>query len=253
VVFLLFSVSCRGNREPPISAGDGLALSGTELNRTLAVDPARVPLITDCPAGKAVFRTTTGWSCGDLAVVDPREIERLRTQAQQAADTIGPVAQTAEDLRGRVSALEHSPPYGMAAIACTPDLSAINGNMVFQQGGKLIHQSVGAFNAFCPVSATHGPVTWTRLKVLYRDPDGLGTTSRVKAALRHVFLRGISTEPETVAELDSDDFADTQPVEHEMLINHVFDFERSYYFLQVSLEQAQPTTHAFFGGFSLLD
>ena len=140
MVFLLFSVSCRGNREPPISAGDGLALSGTELNRTLAVDPARVPLITDCPAGKAVFRTTTGWSCGDLAVVDPREIERLRTQAQQAADTIGPVAQTAEDLRGRVSALEHSPPYGMAAIACSAT------------GHGLLSPMLNIWSSFAPAS-----------------------------------------------------------------------------------------------------
>lgn len=248
--FALVISGCHGNRAPPISAGEGLAISQ---ERALSVDSARVPLLSDCPPGKAVFRTDQGWSCGDLAVVDPREIERDRAEAQRAADAVGPLAVGAEDLRARVNVLERSPPFGTAAIACTPDLNATNNRLVFQQGGKLIHQGTVEFNAFCPIYATHNPVTWTRLKVLYGDPDGQGTASHVKAALRRLFLRGTSTEPVTVVELNSDDFADTTPVEHEVVIPGTLDFEGAYYYLQVSLAQTQATDHAFFGGFTLAD
>lgn len=250
-MFLLFSTGCRGNREAPISAGEGLVLSGTDQDRALSVDPGRVPLITDCPAGKAVFRTSTGWACGDLAVVDPREIERLRAEARQATDAVATLAQFQRDQSNRLSPLEHAPPYTMAAMTCVPDSDAIRNNRVFQRGGALLHQSTGSFNVFCPISPNYPAVAWSRLKLMYRDGDGPGLASQITADLRRLWLRPGTREPETIATWDSNRFADTETTEQEVTFTHTFDFEGSYYYLQVSMAQTRTSTTVYFGGFSL--
>lgn len=247
----LVITGCRGNREPPISAGEGLAISGPALERAISVDSARVPLLRDCPPGKAVFRTDQGWSCGDLSVVDPREIERLRAEARQATDAVAALVQAQQSLSNRLSPLEHAPPYSMAAITCTPDSESIRNNRVFQQGGAILHQSTGSFNVFCPVTPNFSDVRWAHLKMMYRDGDGPGTGSQVTAHLRRLWLRPGTREPETIAELDSNHFSDTETTENEVVFNHPFDFADSYYYLQVSLTQTRTSTTVYFGGFSL--
>lgn len=219
----------------------------------MSVDPTRVPLISDCPAGKAVFRTSTGWACGDLAVVDPREIEQLRAEARQATDAVATLVQTQQSLGDRLSPLEHAPPYAMAAITCTPDSDSIRNNRVFQRGGALLHQSTGSFNVFCPIWPNFPAVAWSRLKLMYRDGDGPGEASRLTATLRRLWLRPGTREPETIATWDSNEFPDLETTEREVTFAHTFDFEGSYYYLQVMMTQTRTATTVYFGGFSLAD
>jgi hypothetical protein len=251
ITLVLTLSACLGDRDPPLSGGPGILVTGTSPERVVAVDPARVPVLDACPAGQAVLKTTDGWACGTLMVVEQGELARLTAAAERAQAAVAPLSDGQASLDARITRLERSPPYGTAAIACTPDIAAIREAKAFQQGGKIVHVATGAFNVFCPVVATSPRVSWTRLRALYRDADGAGSASQVRVALRQLLRRGTSTEPTTIAELDSNGFDDREATEHDVPVTHAFDFESAYYYVQVSLQQTQTATQAFFGGFRI--
>jgi hypothetical protein len=210
-----------------------------------------VPVLDACPAGQAVLKTTDGWACGTLMVVEQGELARLTAAAERAQAAVAPLSD------GQASLTPHHAARALAAVRHRGHrvYAGYRGPSArprrFQQGGKIVHVGTGAFNVFCPVVATSPRVSWTRLRALYRDADGAGSASQVRVALRQLLRRGTSTEPTTIAELDSNGFDDREATEHDVPVTHAFDFESAYYYVQVSLQQTQTATQAFFGGFRI--
>jgi hypothetical protein len=190
---LLLAAGCRGDRQPPLVAGEGLV--SIEEPRGFAVDPDRVPLIdaAACADGELVYRVEARrWSCVSaealLGALPPE-------QAPAAADEL-------EALAARVAALEASlagldrcaplplgqrpPDFVVAPSDCliTEDRGSRPNIWRVDAGWVTVHSS-GQVNAYCPLlpRCDGSDHLWERLQVYARDPDGPGTAEQVHATI----------------------------------------------------------------------
>lgn len=153
------------------------------------------------------------------------------------------------------SLLAQDPCLGYAAIACAPSHQAIESNSYFQVAGRIKHKgtSTGAIQIFCPVFNTTGALEtarWNSFSMLYKDPDDIGSASKVTAALRFVATSG---RVESVATLDSNQHFPPRTSFREMStpFSHTFNFLTRRYYVQITVDRNSADLAPEIAGFNI--
>jgi hypothetical protein len=251
-------VGCRGNREPPIVAGDGVTVTSEDGRRVVEIDQDRVPVVEGCAAGQVIVRTGDGWACASSPAVEydariaalergvservvaaEREVERIASalatlRSDQAALAAQLAAAAAELDTRREQELSAPSSYGVAGCVPSPSSTARAAVHPDDSSVRLAARAVGEVELYCPVVAASPAVGWNRLTLLYADPDGAAAASRVRATLHAVDAAGRVSE---LAAIDSNAQAGAQTEEASAQLTHTFDFAARYYFIRVRLER----------------
>lgn len=148
------------------------------------------------------------------------------------------------------------------ASACTPDDDSID--YQFSGAGVSFPGSVtGEITLRCNITNVMNPdAPWTTLEVVYRDPDGSGTTNQVTVALHKVGLDGTAEstvrtffDPVTrrlltnfdaslLATFDSNTVASatSSAQVHTASVNHTFDFTENAYYVKIRVKRSEGST-----------
>ena len=112
----------------------------------------------------------------------------------------------------------------------------------------------GQIRLFLPVINSTGQLTdnvkWDRFRILYLDPDGDGGDYRISTTLQYLDTAGSTP---IVAELDSNDFANTGINTMSSSFVHDFDFTNRYYYIEVRLLRKNTNANPWVGGLSICE
>lgn len=151
--------------------------------------------------------------------------------------------------------------WTQVASACTPDEDSID----YQMGGAGVSfpgSVTGEITLRCNITNVMDlDFPWNTLEVVYRDPDGSGTTNQVKVTLHKVGLNGtaestittidpvtrrplLNFDPSLLATLDSNAVASatSSTQVHTVGLNHGFDFTENAYYVKVKVKRSEGST-----------
>lgn len=183
------------SRRPPVAAGEGIAVSASGASQVIAVDPAKVPVLSDCASGELVWRARDGvWGCVSAetllqALPPDRQAARLEDVAALHArlDAVE-TSLAALDGCGELPEEVRPPNYQLPASACLisdwrespPDLWTLDRGWVAFRPGRS-----GRVMVYCPLlpRCDGSDRLWERLTIVVRDPDGPGTAEQVTATV----------------------------------------------------------------------
>ena len=148
------------------------------------------------------------------------------------------------------------------ASACTPDENSID--YQFSGAGVSFPGSItGDITLRCNITNVMDPdAPWTTLEVVYRDPDGSGTTNQVTVALHKVGLDGTAEstiptffdpttrrlltnfDPSLVTTFNSNSTASAAPGTqvHTAGVNHTFNFAENAYYVRIKVKRSEGST-----------
>ena len=147
------------------------------------------------------------------------------------------------------------------ASACTPDDDSID--YEFDGAGVSFPGSVtGDITLRCNVTNVMDPdFPWHILEVVYRDPDGSGTTNQVKVTLHKVSLDGTAEDvvtvidpvtrrprsfgdPSLIATLDSNTGTSSTSSTQVRTVgfNHSFNFAENAYYVKITVKRNEGST-----------
>jgi hypothetical protein len=252
-------IACTGPRL--IEAGDGITVGQAADRQAVSVDTTRVPVVSGCPEGQFVKRTSSGWACTDITSAVSSRLDtvtgdferRLQTlemaypdlEAQVAAlsarraDLMTALAQAQAQLDAKVAS-DRAIPQSTAAVTCVPSDAALTRGYT-AASGKLTHQGTdtGTLLFYCPVLAFDHQPSWSRLVLTYQDSDGPGTDAIVRARLDR-----IGTSDGQVSTLATVTSSRTGVMQGGASFTHSFDFSAAVYFVEIELTRQSNTAVA---------
>lgn len=260
VAVLLALGGCRGDREPPLAAGEGVRIEDRATARVVSVDPTRTPVVGACPERAVIRSDGEGrWSCAELAAADLEQVRALSAQALAEGEAVAALAGEVAELTTRVEALEaraevlaRTPDLRASAYACAPREDAILSGRVFTTAGKqgFNQDAVGEIVLSCPVIATRGTPRWNTLELAYLDTDAGDAGGVISARLLAVAFDGAVEELATVGSAGSSETAHTR-VSTRFLAP--FDLTSRTYAVEVTLQRVDPAVRVSFAGYALVE
>ena len=151
--------------------------------------------------------------------------------------------------------------WTQVASACTPDEDSID--YQFSGAGVSFPNSItGEITLRCNITNVMDlDFPWNTLEVVYRDPDGNGTTNQVKVTLHKVGLDGTAEtsvtridpitrrplsliDPSLIETFDSNTVASatSSTQVHTVELNHSFDFTENAYYVKVKVKRSEGST-----------
>jgi hypothetical protein len=154
---------------------------------------------------------------------------------------------------GLEDAIAQPPDWAMDGAGCVPTDPAIQNDSYIITAGRIKFKDpkVGSITVICPVSVKVGSIN--SIGVSYRDSTGVGTSARVRAALRRINKFNGSVSTVTGLVFDSNNEGETNYTFQTAFTSHTLDDSNFYYFIQVTLTRSSTSEIIEFGGVELLD
>lgn len=138
------------------------------------------------------------------------------------------------------------------AMAAAPTPATLREDLYDARAGRVVFREgkTGTVNLVCPVSADLRDTHLRSLFLTYRDGDGPEEPSVVSAALRVIRTSdghvetvengNVSSNDGTAPDSGSEGWETHQSATPGNTIEHTLDFDRNYYYVQITLRRDEP-------------
>lgn len=153
---------------------------------------------------------------------------------------------------GHVDSIGARPTYSVIGAGCIPHGDSVGIYASGSMGTYFASGQTGTIRLFCPVTSFEGGTTWRSFGMAYRDPDGMGTTYRVRALL--YTIPGLSFTGRTL--IQACDSNTSNSTGYTALSCDFADFnlsEHDWYWFEVIIDRTSTAAMPEFGGLKVIE